>query len=433
MTSSKPNRIRFDDALTQAVTIAAQFIEQHNFQLILVRDDYGRIHIVIDDRQRPSPSKQLIQEFSEHLNSAIGEFRMGGDAIVLASSRLKPDEIFLDQDCLQLTPSLKLLERFPMGANWTKEPLVSSDARRVTFFGIKGGVGRSSATGAWAWHLASRNKRVLIIDLDLESPGLSSTLLHTDKNPDFGVVDWFVEDAVGQADARFIRELIVKSPLANDTDGDIRIVTAGGRARDGYLYLPKLSRTYRDINGLDFASRLDLFIKKLEAEFKPDVTLIDSRAGLHDIAAACITRLNALCFLFAINTSQTWDGYNTMFSSWRNHQNRAREFRDNLKIVAAQVPETETQRYLEDFNINAYKLFQDNLYEEADATDLTAFNFDLNVPDAPHYPLRINWSRALQQFDPVRQPNAISPNQLESAYGEFFTAANQLVFGKALP
>src|ERR1700740_3747544 len=42
----------------------------------------------------------------------------------------------------------------------------------VTFYSYKGGVGRTMALANVAWILASNGKRVLIVDWDLESPGL---------------------------------------------------------------------------------------------------------------------------------------------------------------------------------------------------------------------------------------------------------------------
>jgi cellulose biosynthesis protein BcsQ len=41
-----------------------------------------------------------------------------------------------------------------------------------TFYSFKGGVGRSMAMANVAWELASRGLRVLVIDFDLEAPGL---------------------------------------------------------------------------------------------------------------------------------------------------------------------------------------------------------------------------------------------------------------------
>src|ERR1700719_1352946 len=42
----------------------------------------------------------------------------------------------------------------------------------VTFYSYKGGTGRSMALANVAWILASSGKRVLVIDWDLEAPGI---------------------------------------------------------------------------------------------------------------------------------------------------------------------------------------------------------------------------------------------------------------------
>src|SRR5204863_6021010 len=44
--------------------------------------------------------------------------------------------------------------------------------RIITFYSYKGGTGRSMALANVAWILASRGKRVLMVDWDLEAPGL---------------------------------------------------------------------------------------------------------------------------------------------------------------------------------------------------------------------------------------------------------------------
>ncbi len=51
---------------------------------------------------------------------------------------------------------------------------------RLVFHGIKGGVGRSTAIAMLAYHLAKKGKNVLLIDFDLESPGLSGLMLPPD-------------------------------------------------------------------------------------------------------------------------------------------------------------------------------------------------------------------------------------------------------------
>src|SRR5438067_646551 len=48
----------------------------------------------------------------------------------------------------------------------------SRNGRIVTFYSYKGGTGRSMALANVGWILASNGKRVLMLDWDLEAPGL---------------------------------------------------------------------------------------------------------------------------------------------------------------------------------------------------------------------------------------------------------------------
>src|ERR1035441_8165546 len=48
----------------------------------------------------------------------------------------------------------------------------SSHGQIITFYSYKGGTGRSMALANVAWVLASNRQKVLVIDWDLEAPGL---------------------------------------------------------------------------------------------------------------------------------------------------------------------------------------------------------------------------------------------------------------------
>src|ERR1700753_3771659 len=47
-----------------------------------------------------------------------------------------------------------------------------SEGKIVTFYSYKGGTGRPMALANTAWILASNGKKVLVVDWDLDSPGL---------------------------------------------------------------------------------------------------------------------------------------------------------------------------------------------------------------------------------------------------------------------
>lgn len=199
-------------------------------------------------------------------------------------------------------------------------------------------------------------------------------------------------------------------------------------------YNAKLSRVYLELNQinkrLSFAERLSDLLSKLEQQKQPDIVLLDSRAGLHDIAAITITRLNATALLFAVNTPQTWQGYRFLFNHWlRWGQSILPQFRENLKVVASMIPETDIGEYRARCQESAYDLFADTLYEKDDGISHNIFNFDVNASEAPHYPLEIYWSRAFLEFDPVNQPDFFANIQIQAIYGKFLEEATQYAFG----
>jgi hypothetical protein len=302
---------------------------------------------------------------------------------------------------------------------------------RVTFYGLKGGVGRSTALALFAQHLAAGGKNVLVLDLDLESPGVGSLLLPSDAFPPSGLVDWFVEDAVRAADAALLDDLTAVSPLAESTEGQIRVAPAHGA--EEIAYIPKLARVTLDVRrpvGMEgFSTRLHRLIESLELHLKPDVVLLDSRAGLHDVAAVSLTRLGALALLFAAHGEQTWQSYRLLFRHWQTHFGVLPQFRENLRIIDALVPETGRPEHRTMALAAAHSLFEETIYEESAPNVEDAFNFALDDANAPHYSVPIFWNRVFQGFNPGAAPGAVSAAEVAASYGEFLQTSEQLLFG----
>lgn len=307
---------------------------------------------------------------------------------------------------------------------------------RLVFFGLKGGVGRSTALVMLAYQLARAGKQVLLIDLDLESPGLSGLLLPPDRLADFGVVDWLVEDAVGQG-ADVAQRMVSSSPLSGNLRHEIRVAAAIGNG-DVY-YLDNLSRAYADVSAGDrprrFSERIQRLVRTLEEKEKPDVVLIDSRAGMHDLAALSIVGLASTAFLFATDAAQGWQGYRSLFTHWQSRPAVARNVRERLKMVSSLFPESDQAVRARRFLERSYTLFADTLYDEVKAggavpDDRDLFNFDIDDIAAPHYPLRIRWSSRLQEFDPLQIPTGLfGEDEIRAAYGEFLDGVMQALDG----
>ena len=60
----------------------------------------------------------------------------------------------------------------------------------VTFYSYKGGVGRTSALMNTAARLAKRQKKVVVIDFDLEAPGIDAFNECSDQDAKPGVVEY---------------------------------------------------------------------------------------------------------------------------------------------------------------------------------------------------------------------------------------------------
>lgn len=67
-----------------------------------------------------------------------------------------------------------VVDRMLTESSWSNRATEDSlSDKMIVFYSIKGGVGRSTALAVAAWHLAQQGKKVMVVDMDLESPGLS--------------------------------------------------------------------------------------------------------------------------------------------------------------------------------------------------------------------------------------------------------------------
>ncbi len=429
----------FNDALTTVANLITGAGLPTDIAPLVIRDIRGRIRIALDGK------KTKHQEVAARLATSmetLGAFAgNGGKGVMFPEDFFDPESVFRNPDILDLylpgsdTP-IRLLDRQIIGQDWLRPVNEKTENKipRLVFFGLKGGVGRSTALAMLAYDLARSGKRILLIDFDLESPGLSGLLLPPDRLADFGMVDWFIEDAVGQGD-QILDRMISVSPLSEHTQGEIRVAAVMGIGES--FYLAKLSRVYTDVARDSyverFSHRVSRLVSALEAQEKPDVVLIDSRAGLHDLAAVSIVCLATVALMFATDATQTWQGYRLLFSHWQIHPAVLRDVRDRLVMVEALFPESDQAARAGHFLECAYTLFSETLYERIEPgkkPDPDVFNFDINDEAAPHYPLRIKWNNRFQEFDPLLLPKDILTDaDIAATFGGFLDGVKHIIEG----
>ena len=161
----------------------------------------------------------------------------------------------------------------------------------VTFYSFKGGTGRSMALANVAADLLNRGRRVLIVDFDLEAPGLDTYPMVLERPIERGVVemitDYLKSDEGGIPS---IREYVYEAKLEGVDRGRLWIMPAGCQdsSYDG---------RFKSIDWPDLYSNQEgfLFFEDLKAQwnqvFSPDYVLIDSRTGHTDVGGICTRQL----------------------------------------------------------------------------------------------------------------------------------------------
>ncbi len=188
----------------------------------------------------------------------------------------------------------------------------------VTFYSYKGGTGRSLLLANVALILASQDRKVAVIDWDLEAPGIhryftpfmiDAALKETDGLIDMltGYWDTLIEvsaspnNALDHWEQRFLdiyRYSVSLNLPYYKGSGKIVFMPAG---RQSTAYAGKVSNFdwdafYQDAGGKGF---VDALRKKLADEF--DYVLIDSRTGVSDTGGICTIQMPddlVLCFTY---------------------------------------------------------------------------------------------------------------------------------------
>lgn len=442
--------VRFDTALNALVVWLRSNIGLFaQGDLVIVRDLRGQIRLIAESTDSASWSTAHEDKIAE----LLGSYKAGGQFLIPLGRDRGFNSFYNAPDaytCDGLPDNWRVLDRLVTGREWLYPANAPSNhPPRFVFYGLKGGVGRSTALSMAAWHLAQQGKKVLIIDLDLESPGLGNMLLPVRQElgeegdtalpgwPDFGLTDWFAEDAVGQAGNDLVRAMIQPSPLPVSGRGEILVVPAAGGL---YVqdYVSKLSRAYADLPNRDgtpevFGDRLARAIAQLEEQVKPDVVLLDSRAGIHPISAVALTRLDAFSYLFASDSAQTWAGYKALFSHWAIKPETIKRVRESLRLVSALTPAAaDKEAFLDSFGEQAYDAFVRLYDEESSEEHPTSEPSDKPLPElfsfgpfedgAPHRPICIWHERVYGGFSPLTQALQLDAGNVQRAFGELFAS-----------
>ncbi|MFF6847957.1 KGGVGR-motif variant AAA ATPase [Streptomyces antimycoticus] len=445
--------IRFDEARPAALDLARE-VAAAGFDVLLVRDVLGRFSLVVDDGERDDgASAEQAERWRESFTRRLGPYS-GERPLVLTSVTRLPKTLTASPRTLEVVTAtgtagaVRLLDNTVVGEEWSHVTAPSAAEkggaprpRRTALYGFKGGVGRTTAAAVLARRLADEGLIVLVLDLDLESPGVGPLLLGDGTLCTHGVVDHLVESALGNADGL---EIVVRSGYTPRNRGELWIAPARGAGTEGVpnAYVDKLNRVYADTEGARFSDRLAATVRACEEAVErsdsgrlPDVVLLDSRAGIHDVAAVTISHLCGYALLFGADNDQTWSGYRDLFEAWA-ASGQAPAIREKLRMVASMVPDSvhySKDTHLESFRRNAHDTFS-VLYGSLapdEVAGATEGSWDLDDDDAPHSPIPILFEPGLVGMNVPNSPDWQERAFVEAAYRDFLDTAVPLILAGA--
>lgn len=215
----------------------------------------------------------------------------------------------------------------------------------VTFYSYKGGVGRTMAMVNVASLLAKAGKRVLVVDFDLEAPGLSSYEPFRCAGAHNGLVD-YVTDYIETGRAPIVENYIVEK---NVGDGDpIWLMPAGRHIDPGYagkFSAINWQSLYADQEGF-------LLFEDLKQQWAAyddkgfDYVLIDSRTGHTDIGGICTRQLPDAVVIMYLPTPQNIEGLKPIVRAIRRETAPVRRDRVQLHFCPSNLPDLDDQELI---------------------------------------------------------------------------------------
>ncbi len=184
----------------------------------------------------------------------------------------------------------------------------------ITFYGYKGGTGRTLALANAAKYLARLGQKVFAIDLDLEAPGLHHKLRLNANAPtppvEEGVVDFLYAFVEENAVPDKLRRYTIALPNDEDRDGAVMLMPAGNVV--AAQYWQKLAAlSWHDLFYRDAAEGLPLFLElkeRIKDQFSPDFLLIDARTGITEIGGVATTVLADQVVCLLLNNTENLEG-----------------------------------------------------------------------------------------------------------------------------
>lgn len=280
----------------------------------------------------------------------------------------------------------------------------------ITFYSYKGGVGRSMALANVAELLYQAGLKVLMVDWDVEAPGLEryfaqdAALEQIIDRP--GIIDlllqykaYMTKSPVGAKNAEdthvddgsFFESEPLTSYLVDlysdvETTGCLWLLPAGRRSRAHFAAYSNAVLTF-DWHDFYVNWEGELFFEGLRQEFESiaDVVLIDSRTGVTEMGGICTYQLADKVVMFCAANSQSIDGTEKMAQSLTQTdvQTLRRGRPLEIIVVPSRIEDRSEITFLNEFRDEFVLKFAHFASDERG--EIPDLFWDLRIPHIPYY------------------------------------------------
>lgn len=415
--------ITFDTSVPQFVALLTNCgVNVSEANGAVVRDIRGRLSFISSTELADTLVARVGNSVTKELAPYISPIGPIADKSAPGADRVLREKEFVLRDVTlehhEQPLAIKLIDRRAVGVDWLHVPeSLTASPPRLVFASLKGGVGRSTALSVLAAELAERGHSLLVLDLDLEAPGVGSMLIESTATPRFGALDFFVEDALRSPGGLFLDDCVAASWLGGGR-GRVDVVPSIGTVSldNPKDVLSKLARAYvegedKDGNSTTFLNRLQEFISRLSSRRRYDAILVDARAGLHETTASSMLGLGADVLLFGVDQPQTLLGYKILLShlSQLPVVDSQNDWRYRFRMVQAKV---DSEAAIAEYRTRAFDVFDSVFYDRANMHDADilgeGFRFSIDDQDGPHFAIPVYEDERYRLFDPVRNRSQLT-------------------------
>jgi MinD-like ATPase involved in chromosome partitioning or flagellar assembly len=190
---------------------------------------------------------------------------------------------------------------------------MTQNRKIVGFFGYKGGLGRTVCAAATATLLAEQGRRVLLVDGDLEAPGLSLSAAYEDVLMDRpGLIQLLsgeigpeaaLSDAPALTTTKFTRAPALSGSLRLLGAGTRRAVDGRGINTEAFIFaMDTLSTSASQPSGAErVMKRWGAFIEQLHNADDVDVVILDMRTGFSQFTGMMMSSCDVAVFMCGLN------------------------------------------------------------------------------------------------------------------------------------